>query len=57
MSAKVLVAAVTIGTGSNPGLKFGVGERPSFVMNPQSPWLQIISDGGGAATLLVWEMS
>ncbi len=55
--AQTAAAPVTIGTGINPGLKFAVGERPSFVMGTQSPWLQMISDGGGAATLLVWEMT
>lgn len=53
--AAMVAAPVTVAAGVNPGLRFGVGERPNFVMGQQEGWLQIISEGGGAATLLVWE--
>jgi hypothetical protein len=55
--AAMASSPVTTGSGVNPGLKFGVGERPSFVMGSRSPFLQIVSDGGGVATLHVWELS
>lgn len=54
--AQIRLAPVTISTGIQPGILYNVGERPTFVMNPQSPWLQMISEGGGAATVLVWEL-
>lgn len=54
--AQIRLAPVTISTGAQPGILYNVGERPTFVMNSQSPWLQMISEGGGAATLLVWEL-
>lgn len=55
--AQMAANPVTVAAGLRPGLRFGVGERPSFVMGQTSGWLQIISEGGGAATLLVWEMT
>lgn len=53
----MLTNPVTVAAGARPGLRFGVGERPSFVMGQTSGWLQIISEAGGAATLLVWELT
>ncbi len=54
--AQVRATPVTISTGLKPGILYNVGERPTFVMNPQSPWLQVISDPSATATVLVWEL-
>jgi hypothetical protein len=53
--AEMRMAPVTTASGSNPGLRFGVNERPNFVMGPTQGWLQTVSEGGGVSTLLVWE--
>lgn len=47
---------VTAASGANPGLRFGVGERPSFVMGPTQGFLQVISETG-TATVSVWELT
>lgn len=54
---QMLTNPVTVAAGARPGLRFGVGERPSFVMGQTSGWLQVISEAGGAASLLVWELT
>lgn len=48
---------VTVAAGANPGLRFAVGERPTFAMGQTQGWLQIITEGGAAATVLVWELT
>ena len=53
--ADMLVNPVTVASGVNPGLLFGVGERAQFAMGQDEGWLQIITEGAAAATFLVWE--